>query len=90
VEPLAVKITCIIPDSSDPDARIDQVGGPGWTKSEDEVIAEIEGHLAEYFVEADGTRVTVVVIEEAGGRRYLRTDPDQTTQNNLLSLPSCP
>jgi hypothetical protein len=86
---LATEITCVVPDGSDPDNRIDSVGGPGWTKDEDTVIGEVEaGH--EYFVEVDGARVTVVVIEEDSGRKYLRTDPDQTTENNLLSLPLCP
>jgi hypothetical protein len=85
---LATEITCIIPDSDDPDERIDSVGGPGWTKDEDTVIAEIE-EGREYFVEVDSARVTVLV-EERQGRRYLRTNPDETTENNLLRLPTCP
>jgi hypothetical protein len=84
---LATEITCIIPDSSDPDQRIDSVGGSGWTKDEDTVIAEIE-EGREYFVEVDSARVTVLVSERDGGK-YLRTDPDETSENNLLSLPRC-
>jgi hypothetical protein len=85
---MATQITCIVPDSNDPDARIDSVGGPGWTKSEDIVIAEIEAG-AGYVVEVDGALVDVIVAER-DGRQYLRTDPDKTTANNLLSLPECP
>jgi hypothetical protein len=85
---MAIEITCIIPDSSDPDERIDSVGGLGWTKDEDTVIGEIE-EGREYFVEVDSARVTVLVSER-DGRKYLRTDPDETSENNLLSLPTCP
>jgi hypothetical protein len=85
---LTTEITCIIPDSDDPDQRIDSVGGPGWTKDEDTVIGEIE-EGREYFVEVASARVTVL-IGERDGRKYLRTDPDETTENNLLSLSSCP
>lgn len=86
---MATEITCIVPDSSDPDERIDSVGGSGWTKSEDVVIEEIENEGREYFVDVDGQQVDVTV-QERNGTKYLRTDPDKTTKNNLLSLPECP
>jgi Protein of unknown function (DUF3892) len=84
---MATEIICIVPDSSDPDNRIDSVGGVGWTKSEDIVIAEIEAG-AEYFVEENGAVVDIIVAER-DGRKYLRTDPDETSENNLLRLPTC-
>jgi hypothetical protein len=86
---MATQITCIIPDSSDPDNRIDSVGGKDWTKSEDVVIAEIESG-SEYFVEVDGASVSVEVDQRSNGTKFLRTDSDETTANNLLSLPTCP
>lgn len=86
---MANQITCIVPDSNDPDERIDSVGGDGWTKSEDVVIAEIDAGEEDYFVEVGGDEVDVMVAERAG-RKYLRTDPDHTPVNNLLSLPPCP
>lgn len=85
---MATEITCIVPDGSDPGDRIDRVGGPGWTKDEDTVIGEIE-EGREYFVEVDSARVTVLVSER-DGCKYLRTDPDETAENNLLTLPTCP
>lgn len=85
---MATQITCIIRDGSDPDRRIDSVGGPGWTKPEDTVIAEIENG-SEYFVDVNGNRVKVEV-RERGTEKYLRTDSDETSENNLLSLPDCP
>jgi hypothetical protein len=70
---VATQITCNVSDGDDPDERIDRVGGPGWTKDEDTVIAEIE-QGREYFVEVASARVTVLVIERAG-RKHLRTAP---------------
>jgi hypothetical protein len=84
---MATEITCIVPDSSDPGQRIDSVGGSGWTKSEDTVIAEINAG-AEYFTNAAGQRADVIVMRDKQ-TPYLRTDPDTTTANNLLSLPGC-
>jgi Protein of unknown function (DUF3892) len=85
---MATEISCIIPDSNDPDARIDGVGGLDWTKDEDTVIAEIEGG-AKYFVNVDGKEVEVEVAE-LNGRKFLKTEADGYTPNNLLSLPTCP
>jgi hypothetical protein len=86
---MATEITCIVRDGSDPDNRIDSVGGSGWSKPEDTVIAEIENGSETYFVDVGGNQVQVEVAEREG-RKYLRTDSDQTTENNLLSLPDCP
>lgn len=85
---MATQITCITPDGSDPDRRIDRVGGSGWSKSEDAVIEEIDNEIESYFVDVNGSQVDVVVAKREG-TKYLRTDPDQTTENNLLSLPEC-
>ncbi len=85
---MATQITCIIRDGSDPDRRIDSVGGSGWTKSEDAVIEEIENGTESYFVDVNGNEVEVEVADREG-TKYLRTDADETTENNLLSLPDC-
>ena len=86
---MATKISCIIPDPAGPTDRIVGVGGLfGWTEREDTVVGEIEDG-ANYYVEVDDERVPVIVAED-DGRKHLRTDPDKTTQNNLLSLPHCP
>lgn len=85
---MATQITCIVPDASnDPDRRIDAVGGDGWRKSEDEVIAEIEAG-AEYYVEVDGDSARVEVGKHRG-RKHLRTHLDGIAENNLVALPSC-
>jgi len=86
---MATEITCIVPDSSDPGARIDAVGGSGWQKDEDTVIREIDNGTESYYTNANGQRADVVVMRDRDAP-YLRTDPDATTANNLLSLPNCP
>jgi hypothetical protein len=85
---LAREITWIVSDGGGPSESIDCVGGAGWTKSEDTVIAEIEAGC-DYFVEVDGGLVSVVVAER-GGRRCLRTDFEQTPVDRLRALPTRP
>jgi hypothetical protein len=85
---MATEITCIVPDSSDPGARIDAGGGSGWQKDEDTVIQEIDNGTESYYTNADGQRADVVVMRDKP-TPYLRTDPDSTTENNLLKLPTC-
>ncbi len=85
---MATRISCIIPDPDRPTDRIVGVGGLfGWTEREDVVIGEIEDG-ANYYAEVDDERIPVVVADR-DGHKYLRTDPDKTTDNNLLSLPHC-
>lgn len=86
---MATEITCIVPDSSDPGNRIDAIGGSGWQKDEDAVIGEIENGTESYYTNAAGIHADVIVMHDRD-TPYLRTDPDQTTANNLLSLPTCP
>lgn len=86
---MATEITCVVPAASDPDERIEMIGGLGWRKTESYAIAEVEHFRRDYFVEVGSTRVTVQV-QERDGRKYLSTDPDEADENNLLRLPSCP
>ncbi|WP_103028121.1 DUF3892 domain-containing protein [Salinibacter altiplanensis] len=51
-------------------------------------IRDIERGRHSYYVRENGRRVEVDVVEE-GGDKYLRTDPDAVTANNLDDLPDC-
>lgn len=84
------QITCISrTDRTSPRERIRQVGGAnGWRKSTDEVIRLIEAGTDTFWVSAGGDR-TDVVVDEHYGRKYIRTEPDDHRQNNLLSLREC-
>lgn len=51
-----------------------------------EILWDIEEAMYLYFVIVDGQKVEIKVITELT-RKYLRTDPDKTTKNNLDDLP---
>lgn len=54
-----------------------------------DAIRDIETSVYTYVVDwADGTRTTIRVVQGATGK-YLRTDRDSTTRNNLDDLPDC-
>lgn len=60
-----------------------------WSpKSANEILYDIEEDMYLYFVRVDGQKVEIKVITELS-RKYLRTDPDKTTKNNLDDLPDC-
>src|SRR5262245_49030269 len=86
------QIACINrTESSAPYERIDRVGGPegeGWTLSVDEIVAQIKGNRASFWVEVGGQRVDVIVTSRSG-REFIKTRPDGDSPNNLLSLPEC-
>lgn len=54
-----------------------------------DAIAGIENGTYRFFVNAGGRSVRVVVAVRLG-RKYLKTEADGETPNNLLSLPECP
>jgi len=90
------EVTCIIPDSSsDPDRRIDALGGPdggGWRMLEDDVIRGLDKGAFTLFVRTNDPRVPTaeVVVRQGSFRRYVTTEPDGYLSNNLLHLPVCP
>lgn len=96
--PVDHQITCIIPDGSDPDQRIDAIGGDTggkdnggpWQLTIDKAIAGIEKRTWTFWVSVDGRRVDVEVRARRNGRKYLKTKADDYEPNNLLRLPECP
>ena len=96
--PTTHQVTCIIPDGSDPDRRIDSIGGTTgndkdggpWTLPLDRAIAGIENGTWRFWTtDGDGNSVWVVVAKRANGRKYLKTEADGVEPNNLLALPRC-
>jgi hypothetical protein len=51
-------------------------------------IVEIDAKINSYFVKWDDKTTRIEVASGPLGR-YLRTDHDDTTRNNLLDLPNC-
>jgi hypothetical protein len=61
--------------------------GEWWSpRNSNEIISDIKESLYTYFVIVDGQKVQIKVINGTMGK-YLITDPDKTTKNNLDDLP---
>ena len=90
------QVTCITPDQSDADRRIDRIGGSSgakntggaWRLKLDSAIAGIENGTWRFWTKANGKRVEVIVATR-NGRKYLKTEADGAEPNNLLALPHC-
>ncbi len=52
-------------------------------------ILEIEESIHRYFIKIDDVEVEIHVVNDRLKGKYLRTDPDKTTNNNLDDLPDC-
>lgn len=63
--------------------------GQYWSpRSKPDAISDIENGDHSYYVEAGGSRANVRVVRGPNGK-YLRTDSDNTSRNNLDDLPDC-
>lgn len=76
----------------DKDGDITKLCNPGETwspRNKSNAISDIETHQHSYYVQAaGGNRVDIHVVHGPNGK-YLRTDPDRTSRNNLDDLPDC-
>lgn len=90
------QVTCIRKsDRQDPYTRIESVGGGGslltmWTMSIDDAIKGIEAGTLKLYTHVGGHKRNIVVVSRLLGSKYLRTEADRDTPDNLLSLPECP
>ena len=79
-----------------PHERILYIGGiedtVRWKRSQTDAIADVERDPTAYYVVdvRTGKSVWVIVRVSQWGHKYLTTEADGDTQNNLLSLPECP
>ncbi len=63
--------------------------GSFWSpRSKADVIRDIESGDHTYYVQWSTKRTNIRVVHGPTGK-YLRTDRDDTTRNNLLDLPDC-
>lgn len=63
--------------------------GSYWSpRSKANAISDIENRVHTYHVLKDGRRSEIHVVNGPNGK-YLRTDWDTTTRNNLDDLPDC-
>lgn len=75
----------------DSDGDITKLCDPGavWSpRYKADVIKDIEGGVHTYYVPWKSGRTEIRVVNGSSGK-YLRTDRDDTTRNNLDDLPDC-
>lgn len=61
-----------------------------WSRrSKDDAIRDIESQTHTYYVPWKSPGRTEVKVVNGSTGKYLRTDKDSTTRNNLLDLPDC-
>jgi len=65
-------------------------GGEFWSpRKKSGAISDIESGSYRYFVrDTQGNETDIKVVNGSSGK-YLRTDPDKTSQNDLKNLPNC-
>lgn len=95
-KPQTAEIKCVNKrDRQNPHERITHVGGVGatrWKLTQEEAIGMVERGEWNFYVAlpAGNKSVWVEVGISRYGNKYLRTEDDDDTRNNLLSLPECP
>ena len=63
--------------------------GADWSpRASADAIRDIDNNVHTYHVGSGSSRVDIHVVDGDNGR-FLRTDPDRTTTNNLDELPNC-
>lgn len=87
-------ISCINKEPRfDPYNRITHVGGFGtsrWKLTTDDAIGKIDRGECEFFTKPPIGHGRKVIVAVRLGRKYLKTEADHDTPDNLLSLPECP
>ncbi len=91
-----VQISCINKvNRHDPYDAIDNFGGLNadgsrWKADLAKMINWIETGTHSFYVKRDAMQVKVIIAVSPSGNKYLKTEADNATSNNLLSLPECP
>jgi len=64
--------------------------GEYWSpRTKADAISDIEAGLHRYFVSEEGYESHVEVHKTTNGTKYLKTNADATSKNNLSKLPDC-
>lgn len=92
------QIKCINkPNRDSPVEHITHVGGYGqkaWKLAVEDVMRRIESKGTDhedFYVKVGNNESDVIVVQATQSKRkHIRTVPDQTKVDNLLSLPECP
>jgi hypothetical protein len=96
---MAIKITCINKDNGqheNPNLAITHLAWINEQTKESGKNTRLEIYKwrkdengEAYVKDASGNRAKVITAETHTGTKYLKTEADNSTKNNLLSLPEC-
>ena len=92
---MASQITCISkPDRFSSHEAITHVGGmrtngTGFNITRQQRADDIRSGSESYFVQVGRYRIDVTAYQGSGGIWFIKTEPDETRKDNLLSLPEC-
>lgn len=96
---MAIKITCIDKDNGNHDNPNVAITHLGWVKDGDgssgkstrlEMYNWIKNDKGEAYVkDGQGNKAKLNTAETISGTKYVKTEADTSTKNNLLSLPEC-
>ena len=78
--------------SKDSDGDITAIcdsGQPWSPRVKADAISDIDNGIHEYWVPWTTGETIIRVVTRSDGYKYLRTDRDNTTKNNLDDLPPC-
>jgi hypothetical protein len=93
---MAIQVKCINKSNRyDAHERIKNIGGVNsdgtrWKLTQEAAIEGIETGKYSFYVSVQGKAVRVVVATSRYGHKYIKTEADGESPNNLLSLPECP
>lgn len=83
------QVTCINKTNRyNPYERIQAIGGSWGKETQPTAVSQIEKGTHSYYVKV-GLSDANVIVAIHNGNKYLKTNRDTTTVDNLLSLPEC-
>lgn len=84
------QVTCVTTSNPYSHEGITHLGGDGWKKTRQQVIAEIESTTAHsVFYTKSGDNYAWVEVVNGRYGKYVQTRADGVLNNNLLYLPAC-